>query len=66
MALAKEIAALEAAIRRGVRSVQYDGQSVQYQSRDDMIATLRAMKREAGMMTGGSAVTYPAFEKGTE
>lgn len=65
MALADDIAALESAIRRGARSVSYDGHSVTYQTRDDMVKTLRAMKREAGTLTSSTDVTYPEFSKGT-
>ena len=64
MALADDITALEAAIRRGVRSVEYDGQRVTYQSRAEMVATLRDMKREAGTLTSDSTVAYPEFSKG--
>lgn len=66
MAIADEIAALEAALRRGVKSVSYDGQSVTYQSRAEMVATLRSMKREAGQITAAGAVAYPELVKGTE
>lgn len=65
MAIADDIAALEAAIRTGARSVQYDGQSVTYRSLDDMRSTLASMKREAGTLTG-SGVVYPEFVKGRE
>lgn len=50
MALADDIAALEAAIAKGVRSVSYDGHSITYQSAADMRATLTNLKRQAGMV----------------
>lgn len=65
MALTDEIAALQSAIRRGVKSVQYDGHSVTYQSLDDMQRVLRQMQREAGA-TSAAAPAYPAFSKGLE
>ena len=64
MALADDIAALEAAIRRGVKSVSYDGHQVTYQSRDDMVKTLRSLKKQAGTIDAGGIV-YPEWDKGT-
>lgn len=65
MALSDEITALQSAIRRGVKSVQYDGHSVTYQSLDDMQRVLRQMQREAGA-TIHAGPSYPAFSKGLE
>lgn len=62
MALADDIAALKAAIRRGVRSVAYDGHSVVYQSAAEMKATLAQMEREAGTKNA-AAMAYPEFSR---
>jgi hypothetical protein len=48
MSLAEQIAALESALAKGVRSVSYDGNTVVYQSAADMRATLANLKRQAG------------------
>lgn len=55
--LAEQIAALEAAVAKGVRSVAYDGHRVEYQSAADMRATLAALKRQAGTST--ASAFYP-------
>ena len=60
-ALAEQIAALEAAIAKGVRSVTYDGNSVTYQNAADMRATLASLKRQAGVARAN--VAYPEFSR---
>lgn len=64
--LADEITALESAIRRGVRSVTYDGQTVTYRSLAEMRSILSEMRREAGVTSrpadGGRF--YPTYSKG--
>ena len=62
--LAEQIAALEAAIAKGVRSVTYDGNSVTYQSGADMRATLSSLKRQAGVAR--ATVAYPEFSRDGE
>lgn len=58
-----EIDALESAIRRGVRSVEYNGESVTYRSLSEMEAILQKMKRQvAGSTSTGQS--YPTFTKG--
>jgi hypothetical protein len=56
MSLAEQIAALESALAKGVRSVSYDGNTVVYQSATDMRATLANLKRQAGAVP---APLYP-------
>lgn len=51
MSLTTQIAALESALAKGVRSVAYDGHSVTYQSAAEMRATLSILKRQAGATT---------------
>ena len=59
--LAEQIAALEAAIAKGVKSVSYDGHSVVYQNAADMRATLASLKRQAGVARAN--VAYPEFAR---
>jgi|GEM_PF-2951174 len=49
-----DIDALKAAIALGVKRVEYDGQSVTYQSREEMMATLESMEAEVAAATTGS------------
>lgn len=63
MSLADDIAALQRALRLGVKSTTVDGRTVEYQSRREMVQALREMKREAGQISGGNAVSYPEFTK---
>ena len=58
MALADDIAALKAAIRKGVKSVSYDGHMVTYQSTEEMRATLADMERELS----GQRVTRTVYD----
>lgn len=46
--LAEQIASLESALAKGVRSVSYDGNAVVFQSAAEMRATLANLKRQAG------------------
>lgn len=62
--LAEQIAALEAAIAKGVKSVTYDGHSIVYQSAADMRATLSSLKRQAGVAS--ARVAYPEFSRDGE
>lgn len=62
--LEEEIAALEGAIRRGVRKVEYNGESVEYRSLAEMRSILSEMKREnapSAASHGGRA--YPTFDR---
>jgi len=58
-----EVDALESAIRRGVRSVEYNGESVTYRSLAEMRAILQDMKRQVYGSTS-TGQTYPTFTKG--
>ena len=64
--LSDEIAALKSAIRRGVKSVTYDGQTVTYRSLSEMRSILAEMERDAGVTSkpadGGRV--YPTYSKG--
>jgi len=64
--LSEEIATLKSAIRRGVKQVSYDGQTVTYRSLAEMRSTLAEMEREAGLTSkpadGGRF--YPTYSKG--
>lgn len=42
----EQLTALKQALARGVRTVSYDGQTVTYQSADDMRKTIAAIERE--------------------
>ncbi|MEO1686513.1 MAG: hypothetical protein AAFU61_01265 [Pseudomonadota bacterium] len=59
-----EIAALESAIRRGVRTVEYNGERVEYRSLADMRSILAEMKGSQGATqpTHGGRF-YPAFDR---
>lgn len=63
MAIEDDIAALEAAIRRGAKHVSYDGQTVTMDI-PEMRATLRDLKRQAGQITSVGQPVYPTFDKG--
>jgi len=54
-----DIDALKAAIALGVRKVEYENQAVTYQSREEMMATLKAMEGEVAT-TAGAAKNPPA------
>lgn len=57
---AADIAALEAAIKRGVKSVTYASGTVNYHSLDEMLRLLDRMRGEVASATGsnGSQVIY--------
>ena len=58
-----DLDALESAIRRGIRSVEYNGESVTYRSLDEMRAILKEMKRQISSSSSTGA-SYPTFSKG--
>lgn len=53
-----DLAKLEAAIARGALRVEYQGQSVTYQSLDAMLRIRDQMRRELGITTAESGVVY--------
>lgn len=60
----EQIAALEAAIARGVLTVKQGDEQVTYRSLDEMRDILRLMKREAGSDTRSISVFYPTAGRG--
>lgn len=60
-----EIEALKLAIASGATRVSYDGKSVDYGSREDLLARLRWLQAQA---TGGSSARpvagYASFDRG--
>jgi len=61
MALADDIAALTAAIRQGIQTVEYDGRRVTYRSLDEMRSILSDMERDQSAAQGGSRVSRQVF-----
>ena len=56
-----QITALENAISVGVKTISVDGQSVTYNSVDDMLKALRFLKRQCEIESGGSQTKPPIF-----
>lgn len=54
----EQLTALKAAAARGVRSVSYDGQTVQYSSVDDMLKMIARIERDLGTRKGPQINTY--------
>lgn len=52
--LQADVDALKAAIALGVRRVEYENQSVTYQTRAEMMQTLAAMKAEVSAAAGAT------------
>ncbi|MGR3495211.1 phage head-tail joining protein [Citreimonas sp.] len=53
-----QLDALREAAARGVRSVSYDGQTVQYSSVDDMLKMIARIERSLGTKKGPQINTY--------
>lgn len=58
-----QLAALKAAVAKGVRSVSYDGQTVTYASISEMLRVISVIERE--LNAGASRTHYPSFDRGT-
>ena len=57
--------ALKAAIARGAKVLQLNGERVEYNTFNEMRAALRMMEEEvAGIAPGGFQVTYPTTSRG--
>ncbi len=60
-----DLDALEKAIKAGVRSVSYGGDSVTYHSLDEMLRLRDAMRQSINVAAGTSTrCTYAKFSKG--
>lgn len=55
-----DVAALEAAIKKGVRSVQYSNFRAEYHSLDEMLRLLDRMRGEVSPPTAGAGVIFTA------
>lgn len=51
-----DVTALETAIKRGVKKVQYHDHSVEYHTLGEMLALLNAMRSEVSAPSGGSVI----------
>lgn len=58
-----QLDALRAAVARGVKTVSYDGNSVTYQSVDDMLKLIATIERS--LNPSRTRIQYPAFDRGT-
>lgn len=59
-----DIAALESAIKRGVRTVQYQSGSVTYASTTELLTLLDVMKREVRGSDGNVTRVVAGFSQG--
>ena len=57
-----QLDALRAAVARGVKTVSYDGNSVTYQSVDDMLKLIATIERSLNPRR--NRIQYPAFDRG--